>query len=298
MATETLQATTRVDQPPSDVSGASAQEAAGRIGRRWQETLLSELGAQVDVQIQAAQTVDPETAKELLQATTEIYSATANDALVVVGFNDDAENPFLAEKLESPDRGRLQPLANTFVQAVREEVRSHGTDAGSGEVERIEIAALNLSDPYVAVTTRLGTAEQQLECVQFLPLGLVAQLTAQAQSVPPPETVEVEEAEFAPLPNEAQPGGTTPRNLEMLYGLKLDVTVELGRTRMPIREILGLGKGAIVELQALPGDPVDILVNGRKFAEGEVVVVDEHFGVRVTHLITPDERARKVEETT
>ena len=81
-----------------------------------------------------------------------------------------------------------------------------------------------------------------------------------------------------------------PRNLEALMDLELVISVELGRVRMRIRDILQLGQGSIVELNKLAGEPVDLLVNGRKFAEGEVVVVDDNFGVRISSLVSPRER--------
>ncbi len=82
--------------------------------------------------------------------------------------------------------------------------------------------------------------------------------------------------------------------IDMLMDVELDVTVELGRKIMLVEEILRLGKGSVVELNKLAGEPVDILVNGRKLAEGEVVVVEDHFGVRLTHLLDPKERIKSL----
>jgi len=70
----------------------------------------------------------------------------------------------------------------------------------------------------------------------------------------------------------------------------LEVTVELGRTKKYIREILEFGPGSIIELDKLAGEPVDILVNGKAIAKGEVVVIDENFGVRITDIIHPSKR--------
>ena len=70
----------------------------------------------------------------------------------------------------------------------------------------------------------------------------------------------------------------------------MEMTVELGRTRKLIREILGMGEGTIIELDKLAGEPVDILVNHKLIAKGEVVVIDENFGVRVTEIVSPMER--------
>jgi flagellar motor switch protein FliN len=75
-------------------------------------------------------------------------------------------------------------------------------------------------------------------------------------------------------------------NIDLLLDVNLRVTVELGRTSMTIKEILELGPGAVVELDKLAGEPVDILVNDKPIAKGEVVVVDENFGVRVTDIVS------------
>jgi len=80
--------------------------------------------------------------------------------------------------------------------------------------------------------------------------------------------------------------------INLLLDLNLNVSVELGKTSMVIREILELGRGSIIEFDKLVSDPVDILINGRKMAEGEVVVVDKHFGIRVTSMVDPSERLK------
>ena len=79
-------------------------------------------------------------------------------------------------------------------------------------------------------------------------------------------------------------------NIDLLMDVNLRVTVELGRTSMTIKEILELGPGAVVELDKLAGEPVDILVNDKPIAKGEVVVVDENFGVRVTDIVSAARR--------
>lgn len=81
-----------------------------------------------------------------------------------------------------------------------------------------------------------------------------------------------------------------PGNINMLMDLELPIAVELGRVRMLVKEILDLAPGAVVELDKFSGEPVDVYVNQKKFAEGEVVVVDQNFGVRITALIGPTDR--------
>jgi flagellar motor switch protein FliN/FliY len=84
------------------------------------------------------------------------------------------------------------------------------------------------------------------------------------------------------------------RNLNMLYDIPLNVTVELGRTKRSVKEILELTTGSIIELDKLAGEPVDILVNNKLIAKGEVVVIDENFGVRVTDIVSKTDRINKL----
>ena len=81
-----------------------------------------------------------------------------------------------------------------------------------------------------------------------------------------------------------------PNNISLLMDVPLQISVELGRTTKKIREILEFGQGSIVELEKLAGEPVDILVNGKPIAKGEVVVIDESFGVRITDIVHPSKR--------
>lgn len=84
--------------------------------------------------------------------------------------------------------------------------------------------------------------------------------------------------------------------LELLYDLQLPVSIELGRTNMLIRDILYLGRGSVIEFDKLVSEPVDVLVNGKKIAEGEVVVIDKHFGIRITTLVDPTERLKVIKK--
>ena len=79
-------------------------------------------------------------------------------------------------------------------------------------------------------------------------------------------------------------------NIGLIMDVYMEMTVELGRTKKVIKEILGMGEGTIIELDKLAGEPVDILVNHKPIAKGEVVVIDENFGVRVTEILSPVER--------
>lgn len=116
----------------------------------------------------------------------------------------------------------------------------------------------------------------------------VQQQVAMPVQQQPVQHVNVQPVQFAPLMPGTMP--TTDTNIDLIMDVPLQVTVELGRTRKLIRDILELAPGSVVELDKLAGEPVDILVNGKLIAKGEVVVIDENFGVRITDIISPLER--------
>ena len=115
-------------------------------------------------------------------------------------------------------------------------------------------------------------------------------------------------------PIDAEPGGVFPRatsprqfggaagdapvnDIHMVLDIPVQLSVELGRTKVPIKHILQLGQGSVVELDALAGEPMDVLVNGYLIAQGEVVVVNDKFGIRLTDVVTPSERLRRVSKS-
>ena len=125
---------------------------------------------------------------------------------------------------------------------------------------------------------------------QPMGMGMQMQSSAQAQGgmVMPGMNPNVQSVQFSPLLNgvtEAEQG-----NIGLIMDVFMEMTVELGRTRKMIKEILSMGEGHIIELDKLAGEPVDILVNHKPIAKGEVVVIDENFGVRVTEILSPAER--------
>jgi len=137
--------------------------------------------------------------------------------------------------------------------------------------------------PAVDMSFDMGTAQAGM-----------TQAPAQAAG-PAPQQVKVQQAQFPPLNIQ----GITPEqqsNIQLLMDVPMQLTVELGRTRMLVQEILGLGEGSIIELDKLAGEPVDLLVNNKLIAKGEVVVIDENFGVRVTDIINPVERLMGLQE--
>jgi flagellar motor switch protein FliN/FliY len=96
-----------------------------------------------------------------------------------------------------------------------------------------------------------------------------------------------------PFASVGKPAGSA-NDINMVLDIPVQLSVELGRTKVPIKYILQLGQGSVVELDALAGEPMDVLVNGYLIAQGEVVVVNDKFGIRLTDIVTPSERLKRL----
>ncbi len=104
---------------------------------------------------------------------------------------------------------------------------------------------------------------------------------------------EIRKAQFETLEGD-KPPVSPERKISLLLDVQLPITIELGRTQMYIKKILELERGSIIELDKMAGEPVDLYINNKKMAEGEVVVVDKHFGIRITNLIDPADRIKNL----
>jgi flagellar motor switch protein FliN len=118
--------------------------------------------------------------------------------------------------------------------------------------------------------------------------GVNSEIATAAETVAP--------AAFANFSAVTAPPGAG-NDINMILDIPVQLTVELGRTRIPIKHILQLAQGSVVELEALAGEPMDVLVNGFLIAQGEVVVVNDKFGIRLTDIVTPSERMRRLSRT-
>jgi flagellar motor switch protein FliN/FliY len=120
---------------------------------------------------------------------------------------------------------------------------------------------------------------------------------ALAESTPSDVSTEVQTEQVAPAAFTNFSSSVSPtagNDINMILDIPVQLTVELGRTRIPIKHILQLAQGSVVELEALAGEPMDVLVNGYLIAQGEVVVVNDKFGIRLTDIVTPSERMRRL----
>ncbi|MYN11651.1 flagellar motor switch protein FliN [Pusillimonas sp. TS35] len=118
--------------------------------------------------------------------------------------------------------------------------------------------------------------------------ALAEQTAATAAPATPTPAVE---PVFKPLANADVEGNS---DIDMIMDIPVQLSVELGRTRLTIKNILQLGQGSVVELDGLAGEPMDIFVNGYLIAQGEVVVVDDKYGIRVTDIVTPSDRISRL----
>jgi flagellar motor switch protein FliN len=120
----------------------------------------------------------------------------------------------------------------------------------------------------------------------------IAEQAAAQSTTPRTHAPQTQPAVFRPLTPDGT--GAPASNLDMILDIPVQLTVELGHTRISIKNLLQLAQGSVVELENLAGEPMDVLVNGCLIAQGEVVVVNDKFGIRLTDIISPSERIRRL----
>ncbi|MDD5065772.1 MAG: flagellar motor switch protein FliN [bacterium] len=262
---------------------------------------------------------------EFLQVKIDYTEGISGDVLFVFKKQDAA---VVADLMVGQD-GSAPPiqLNDLYLSALGEavsQINSAGITIFSEKLNRI----IKTSPPKVEVVTDPGklmlpsgtniikiTSTFQVEglinstMIQFFPISLVKEVIPGAAApvsyemskqpmagpamtsaaMPMPQQVKVQQAQFPSL-NVQGISAEQAANIQLLMDVPMQLTVELGRARMLVKEILGLGEGSIIELDKLAGEPVDLLVNNKLIAKGEVVVIDENFGVRVTDIINPMER--------
>ena len=140
--------------------------------------------------------------------------------------------------------------------------------------------------------------EQQLDTQESINTETPAQEEEHIETIVNPtkemlsEPVTVQPVEFMSFENDEKVYGPENKNLEMLLDIKLELTVELGRCELPIKKILELTRGSIIELDKIAGEPVSLFANGKHVANGEVVVIEDNFGLRITSIIAPENRLK------
>jgi flagellar motor switch protein FliN/FliY len=164
-------------------------------------------------------------------------------------------------------------------------------DAGSGLDLDKDLAALKADSPAGSADAGAGGSEEiSLDAdLQSMMSGSGADLGGEAA---PSESAQGPGDAMATAGGAGVPAAQSGPNLDFLLDIKLNVTFEVGRAKMLISDLLTLGQGSVIELHRLVGDELDLLVNGKLVAKGEVVVINEKFGCKIAHIIPPEERIR------
>ena len=151
-----------------------------------------------------------------------------------------------------------------------------------------------MADPETGMSEEDKMAAEWASALNENQPAAATELSREVASEVRPAANSVAPAQFPSL--QAGTGGVTAagHDLNMILDIPVQLTVELGRTRIPIKNILQLAQGSVVDLETLAGEPMDVLVNGYLIAQGEVVVVNDKFGIRLTDIVTPSERIRRL----
>lgn len=244
--------------------------------------------------------ISPPTTELINLATDDVKGAVGQQGmqLVKVAFHIQIEDLVDSEMMQLIPVGFAREMARNLIGEI-----------GSGAAAPVEEAAAAqpafAPEPAMPEQPPMAAAPSQPNVVQMPQAAPTPAFTAPAAApaftappaapaaVMPGTGATVQPAQFAPLS-----GGYQAReiaNIDLILDVPLQITVELGKARKTIREILALSPGSVVELDKLAGEPVDLLVNGKLLAKGEVVVIDENFGVRVTDIISPVERVTNLQ---
>jgi flagellar motor switch protein FliN len=205
----------------------------------------------------------------------------------------DAPVLVLRMRLRGPDGSEVD-LLSVFEDGVPAELAAHvlalrALGSVAAPVPTAKLATTPTPTPAAMPEPAPTDFSQAAIDAAFAQMAGPAPRPAAPPSAPPPAPAPaIRAASFDELVPRAPDRSST--SLDLLLGVNLQVTVEIGRTKLAIRDVLGLAPGSIVELDKLAGEPVDVLVNGRQIATGEVVVVDENFGVRITEIVSRQRR--------
>lgn len=182
------------------------------------------------------------------------------------------------DDIEMPDASRSEMEKEILAEMERQE----SSEAGSEKPQVAEEAAAEEPPSEEEVLAELNELERQEE--ESSEPQVIGDAVGDSPTVSP--------VQMGELKRTGRSG--QPRNIDILMDVKLPVSIELGRTQMNVHDILELAPGSVVELNKLAGEPVDLLVNNKVVARGEVVVVDENFGLRVISLISPEDRLKSI----
>lgn len=172
----------------------------------------------------------------------------------------------------------------------KEDIKTKKAEA----VEEIseEIATEEVAEEEVQAQEASGEKEEEILPETPVLEEKMPEFETVAQEVDFDKAVTVKPVKFASFEDLSQAQGESNKNLDILMDIKLQLTVELGRTELPIKKVLELTRGSIIELEKVAGEPVELYANGKLVAHGEVVVIEDNFGLRITSITEPEERLK------
>ncbi len=173
--------------------------------------------------------------------------------------------------MTDPNKPNQNVSEDDWADAMSEQEETTSSADAAGEEE----------DPWAAAMAEQEAAEESEE-----------EATAAEPAPKAPEAKAASDDIFRPLSPDS--GSSQARELEMIMDIPVKLTVELGRTKLTIKQLLELAQGSVIELEGLAGEPMDILINGYLIAQGEVVVIEDKYGIRITEIVTPSERIHKL----
>ena len=221
--------------------------------------------------------ISPPTSEILDSNTQELSSGFTDDEIIV-------EVAFKLKIGELVDSSIMQVLPIETAKKISSIMMGVQTGDSSEPAPKKEEAPATVKET-------IKPEQQQISYEEPVPKETIQYVEQREEQVNHPP-VEVQKASFQPL--QQSQVYSAPKNIDLIMDVPLDISVVLGRTKKNIKEILNLGTGSLIELDRLAEEPVEILVNGKKVAYGEVVVVDENFGVRITSIISNEERVKSL----
>lgn len=160
------------------------------------------------------------------------------------------------------------------------------------ETQVVEETEAVTSESAVQTAEEEFDLEEQTSITEELQEPEAASSEIESPEIELDRTVTVQPIKFASFEDSGQMQGEINKNLEILMDIKLQLTVELGRTELPIKKVLELTRGSIIELEKVAGEPVELYANGKLVAHGEVVVIEDNFGLRITSITEPEDRLK------
>jgi flagellar motor switch protein FliN len=259
-----------------------------------------------------------------------IHSGSLDATILMVFQNQDAKKIahwMLSEPAEAVDDTPLEQVhLEAFTEAVNQVVHANGLalnnllgasiQVSTPKVSPFEPAiiqdSLDLADTDTVYHVSYEFKSDEgpaFKLVLILPSATMSQIkklisplhaTSKGFSTPPPSpnlsesSVKVQPVQFSPFDHQASLSAEQCKNLELMYDVSLNLSVELGQTELALKEVLELTRGSIIEIDRLAGEPVDLLVNGKLIARGEVVVIEDNFGLRITTIVSPSDRLKSL----